>query len=273
MWERRPGGRGPCLPLVSQSPKPFYPEGARTDTRNPIRPSCLPCGRITGIHPVSQSPPPPCPGPQAPASCRVTAIWMSTWAELEGPPGAAGARGLGQARRGEGAGRMCPPLAVPGGASRAAGGGRWVRSRPVVRRLCQQSARTLVLPQWPHCSQPPGSLEEVPRPPLPPQTGARLTPWRTGQVRAHRGLPCPVLPSGPLGFGKSPFTHVYPVTTGPLETLGSPPGEGGAPRPSPTPTVVQVPEARKCQWGGRRRPDIFGPVGLIPATTACPTGS
>lgn len=97
MWERRPGGRGPCLSLVSQSPKPFYPEGARTDTRNPVWPSCLPCGRITGIHPVSQSPPPPSPGPQAPASCRVTAIWMSTWAELEGPPGAAGARGLGQA--------------------------------------------------------------------------------------------------------------------------------------------------------------------------------
>lgn len=93
----RPGGRGPCLPLPSQSPKLLWLEGARTDTRHPIWPSCLPCRRITGTHPVSSPSPPPCPGPHAPAACRVLAVWMSSWAELEGPLGAAGALSLGQA--------------------------------------------------------------------------------------------------------------------------------------------------------------------------------
>lgn len=162
MWERRPGGRGPCLSPVSQSPKPFLPEGARTDTRNPVWPSCLPCGRITGRHPVSQPPPPPRPGPQAPASCRVTAACVSMWAELEGPPGAAGARGLGRAGelRGPG-GRVCRWWYL-------GERGRWGRSRPVVRwRPVPAVCPTPGLPQWPHCSRPPGSLEEVPRPPLP----------------------------------------------------------------------------------------------------------
>lgn len=149
--------------------------------------------------------------------------------------------------------------------------GRWVRSRPVVRCwLCQQSARTLVLPQWPHCSQPPGSLEEVPRPP-PPNRG-QINPL---EDRPGEGLQGATLPSPPFwasGLWEVTFHPRVPSDRTTADT-GVSPREGGAPRPSPTPTVVQVPGARKCQWGGRRRPDIFGPVGLIPATTACPTGS
>lgn len=36
VWERRPGGRGPCLSVLSQSLKLFLPVGVRTDTRNPL---------------------------------------------------------------------------------------------------------------------------------------------------------------------------------------------------------------------------------------------
>lgn len=40
----------------SRSCKPFLPEGARTDTRNPVWPSCLPCRRsqayILSHHPT-----------------------------------------------------------------------------------------------------------------------------------------------------------------------------------------------------------------------------
>lgn len=112
-----------------------------------------------------QPPPPPHPGPHAPPSCRVMAVWMSTWAEFEGPPGAADAKSLGQAGEVRGLGGCLHCWQYLGERAELRAGGRWVRSRPTVRWLCQQSARTPLLPQWPHCSQPPGSLEEVPRPP------------------------------------------------------------------------------------------------------------
>lgn len=70
------------------------------------------------------------------------------------------------------------------------------------------------------------------------------------------------------------FNLLCTQATGQLLRLGSPTAWGVVPRPSPTLNLVQVPGGRKCQWGGGRRPDIFGLVGLIPATTAaCPTGS
>lgn len=57
--------------------KSFLPDGARTDTRNPVWPSCLPCRR-SQAHILSHHPTPTSPGPQAPASWRVMAVCMST---------------------------------------------------------------------------------------------------------------------------------------------------------------------------------------------------
>lgn len=215
------------MSLVSQSPKPFLLEGARTDTRNPVWPSCLPCRRITGIHPVSAvpTPTPTRPGPHAPASCRVMAVWMSTWAELEGPPGASGAR-VGLGRREEG----------PGGDVSAAGstwgreqsGGRALGEVPPRGGALAGCASGLPALQSSHNGPIVPSRQAVWRrflghPYPPPQTGARLTPWRTGQVRAHGELPCPFLSLGSPGFGKSPSTYVNSGTRQ-LQKLGPPTG-------------------------------------------------
>lgn len=87
---------------LPQSSELSLSQGARTDTRNPIWPSCLPCRRITWTHPVSSPPPPPCPGPHATASWRALSRCLLVprdWAR--------------QARRGEGSearelrGRLC----------------------------------------------------------------------------------------------------------------------------------------------------------------------
>lgn len=147
-------------------------------SHNPLSPCCL---RVPGLTPETpfglpvslaggsqahilshHPPPPPSPGPHAPASWRVTAAWMSAWAELEGPPGAASAKSLGQQARLGGWEDVC------------ASGSTWGREQALgevpprgavaVPAVCG----TPLLPQWPHCSQQPGSLEEVPRPPLPP---------------------------------------------------------------------------------------------------------
>lgn len=163
------GGLGAGDPAGHWSHNPLSPSGLRVPGLTPETPFGLPVFPAGGsqAHILSrQSPPPPGPGPHAPASCRVRAVWMSTWAELEGPPGAAGARGLGQAGEGRGLGGRLGRWQYLGERAVRQAGRLWVRSR--LAGCASKSARTPVLPQWPHCSQPPGSLEEVPRPPLPP---------------------------------------------------------------------------------------------------------
>ena len=93
---------------------------------------------------------------------------------------------------------------------------------PLVRCLCQQPARTPQLPQWPHCSQPPGSLEEVPGPPLttPPKKGPINPLEDRGQVRVPKELPCPFLSSGDPGWG----CHLLPRVRS-----NRAPGEPGVP--------------------------------------------
>lgn len=118
------GGLGAGDPACHCSPNPLSPSCLRVPGLTPETPFGLPVFPAGGsqAHILSRQPlPPPCPGPHAPASCRVMAVWMSTWAELEGPPGAAGAKSLGQASEVRGLGRMSLTLAVPGGESGSAG--------------------------------------------------------------------------------------------------------------------------------------------------------
>lgn len=106
VWERRPWDRGPCLSRLSQSCKPFLPEGARTDTRNPVWPSCLPCRRITGIHPVS-SPHPHQLWPRSPCfleghGCRHVNVDRARW-----PSRYCWCQELGQAGKARDGGCVC----------------------------------------------------------------------------------------------------------------------------------------------------------------------
>lgn len=104
------GGLGAGDPAHHHSHNPLSPSCLRVPGLTPETPSGLPVFPAGGSQAYilsRQPPPPPRPGPQAPASCRVMAGWMSTWAELEGPPDAAGARGLGQAGEVRGLGG-CP---------------------------------------------------------------------------------------------------------------------------------------------------------------------
>lgn len=71
--------RVPGLTLETQFGFPVCPAGDHRHTSCPI------------------TPPPTSPGPEAPASWRVMAVSMSTYTELHGYSGAAGAKSLGQA--------------------------------------------------------------------------------------------------------------------------------------------------------------------------------
>lgn len=147
-------GTGPCLSRLSQSCKPFLPEGARTDTRNPVWPSCLPCRRITGIHPVS-SPHPHQPWPRSPCfleghGCRHVNVDRARW-----PSRYCWCQELGPGRQGKGW-RMCLPLAVPGVESRARqpGFGRGpVRGVPAVPAACPHSTPPTMAPLFPVARQ------------------------------------------------------------------------------------------------------------------------
>lgn len=143
----------------------------------------------------------------------------------------------------------------------------------MVRWPCQQSARTRSSHNGPIVPSSQAVWRRFLGHPYPPKPGPRLTPWRTEARWWPTGSDSALLPcSGSPGL-RSHFLPTCTQATGHLLRLASPVAWGVAPRPSPTPTLVQVPGGRKCQWGGGWRPDIFGLVGLIPATTACPTGS
>lgn len=123
---------------------------ARTDTRNPVWPSCLPCRRIAGIHPVS-SPHPHQPWPRSPCfleghGCRHVNVDRARW-----PSRYCWCRELGQAGKARDGGCVCLWQYL---GQRAERGSQALGEVPsVVCRLCQQPARTPLLPQWPHCSQ------------------------------------------------------------------------------------------------------------------------
>lgn len=98
-------GQG-TLPITALC-KPFLHEGARTDTRNPVWPSCLPCRR-SQAHILSHHPTPP------PALAHKPLLPGGSWLsacqrrlELHGYSGAAGAKSLGQAGRARDGGCVC----------------------------------------------------------------------------------------------------------------------------------------------------------------------
>lgn len=119
------GGLGAGDPACPWSHNPLSPSTLRVPGLTPETPFGLPVFPAGGsqAYILSLSPHPhpvlahrlPLPAGSRPSGCQRGQSWRALrccWGQ-----------GFGPGRRGEGAGRMCLPLAVPGGASRAAGAG------------------------------------------------------------------------------------------------------------------------------------------------------
>lgn len=146
--------QGALKSLRSLSCKPFLPEGARTDTRNPAWPSCLPCRRITAYirhvtpPPLALAQKPLLPGGSWLSSCQHRRSWMAIQVLLVPR---AWARQAGKGRR------MCLPLAVPGVESRVWQAGRQALGEvcgvPTVPAACPHSTPPTMAPLFPVARQ------------------------------------------------------------------------------------------------------------------------
>lgn len=144
------GAGDPACHRCSQSWKPSWPEGARADTRDLAWPSCLPCRRITGIHPVS-SPHPHSPRPRSPCFLEGHGHLHVNVDRARSPSRCCWCQELGPGRQGRGGRCVCLWLYLGERAECGRQAGRlWARSCPwCVPAACPHS----LLPQWPHCSQ------------------------------------------------------------------------------------------------------------------------